>query len=190
MEKLRFIIVGLGHHAKRVYLPFLQDNDIEIAGIVEIDTKVEETRQYLTENNLASIPIITSPYLKDKRLPKSLVEQLDSVANVDAIIISTDPQVHMPYSRWAISRGLNILLDKPISTYRNVANDSRISQRLIDDYDELRAGYASSQDKAILVAVQRRYHPGFDIVRSLVNDISERFNIPVTSISAHHSDGQ
>lgn len=189
-KKLRFIIVGLGHHAKRVYLPYLKSAGIELAGIVEIDTKVEETRQYLTENGLKNTPIVSSPYLKEKQLPKVLAEQLNRIEGVDAIIISTDPQVHMPYSRWAISQGLNILLDKPISTYRNVANSNRISQQLIDDYDELRAAYASSPDKAIVIAVQRRYHPGFDIVRGLVNDMSEKFNIPVTSISAHHSDGQ
>lgn len=188
--RLRFIIVGLGHHAKRVYLPFLKDNHIDIAGVVEIDTKINETRQYLIENGLESTPLITSPYLKDRLLPRTLINQLNRIKNVDAIIISTDPQVHMPYSRWAISRGLNILLDKPISTYRNVANNGQISQRLIEDYDELRDAYMSSADKAILIAVQRRYHPGFDIVRNLVNDVSAGFNIPVTSISAHHSDGQ
>lgn len=189
-RKLRFIIIGLGHHAKRIYLPFLRDAGIELAAVVEIDTKIEETRQYMVENSLENVPIIASPYLKEKQIPKALIEQLNGIENVDGVIISTDPQVHMPYSRWAISQSLNILLDKPISTYRNIANDSQISQQLIDDYDELRAAYASSVEKALVIATQRRYHPGFDIVRDLVNEVSEKFNIVVTSVSAHHSDGQ
>lgn len=189
-KSLRFIIVGLGHHAKRVYLPYLMSANVEIAAIVEIDSKINDTKEFLIENGLQDIPIVESPYLKGKYLPKDLVSRLNAINNVDAIIISTDPQVHMPYSRWAISRKLNILLDKPISTYRNIANDKRISQQLIEDYNELCNAYKNLTDRTILIAVQRRYHPGFDIARKLVDEVAEKFKIPVTAINAHHSDGQ
>lgn len=186
---MRFIIIGLGHHAKRIYLPYFIKSGHQIAAVVEIEEQVESTKQYL---NLIGhdIPVISSPYLKDKELPNTLVRKLDAVGEVDGIVISTDPQVHMAYSRWAIQRRFNILLDKPISTYRNVANDPDISGRLIDDYDELNAAYRHFEDKTITIATQRRYHPGFDKVHDLINDVAHRFRVPVTAIDAHHSDGQ
>lgn len=47
-----------------------------------------------------------------------------------------------------------------------------------------------SGDKAFIVNAQRRFLPQFQIVQDLVNEISSKYGMPITSMQSTHSDGQ
>lgn len=99
---------------------------------------------------------------------------------------------HKPYAKWALTRGLNILMDKPISTRAKVGTSVKQAKALVNDYYELYDLYAELQkkkDTIFSVNVQRRHEIGYAKVFSLIREVAERFNAPVTSIQAMHSDG-
>jgi hypothetical protein len=82
------------------------------------------------------------------------------------------------------------LVDKPIIAYPGISNDAKVARRLVTSFDRL-ADQASARPEIVTaVAVQRRHHPGFELVREIVQEASARFGCPITAIQSTHSDGQ
>ena len=48
-RKMCVVLVGLGPHAKRIYLPYLKKHRIPLQLVVEIESKEEETKNILFE---------------------------------------------------------------------------------------------------------------------------------------------
>lgn len=107
---------------------------------------------------------------------------------INSVIIATDPLNHMQYALWALKHKLHILMDKPISTYENISNDEEQAEQLKRDYELLVKSY--SRNQAFIVNTQRRFLPQFQIVQDLVNEIANRYGMPITSMQSTHSDGQ
>ena len=63
----------------------------------------------------------------------ALVKKLD----IQGVVISTEPTAHKAYAEWALTSGLNILMDKPITAKKGISVDHTQASGLIDDYDEL-----------------------------------------------------
>ena len=90
-------------------------------------------------------------------------EMLDS-GLIDLVVVSTPPNSHYDWAKAALTRGINVVLEKPMAL-------------AADQCDELMALAASS--KLLLVVYQnRRYDPDFVTIKSLIDsgEIGEVFH--------------
>lgn len=188
------ILIGCGPHAKRVYLPAIQKMlGVKVSLVVEL-----ASQRLITENTLENFErcevLYTEPF--QNKVPAILAhaikEHIDK-NEVDGVIIATEPLIHKAYSKWAISQGLNILLDKPITTRENVVSNISQAKGVLQDYDELLTDYQNLQntkDTIFMVNSQRRFHKGFQFVRDKIKEVATITNCPINFIQAYHSDGQ
>lgn len=200
MKDVNLLIVGIGPHARRIYVPTLErykrKYKVSIKFGVDLKEKRGEIEKYLADRSFGLPMMYIDPFLPKRGLPGTLQKALnDRVAKerINGVIIATEPLVHVPYARWALSRGLNILMDKPISTRENVVSDMRAAVGIWEDYLDLIRAYENLQRKKktiFSINVQRRYHPGFKKVVQLVQEAKQKFDAPVTSIQLYHADGQ
>jgi hypothetical protein len=197
MAQVNVMQIGIGFHARRIYIPALLRLSDRLSVGLKAGVDVEPARavieSYLASNNIAIEMCYFEPF--DGDLPTALQDQLDNLVRqheINAVIISTDPTTHKPYAKWALDRGLHILMDKPITTRSGVSHSVKQASALEDDYIELLNLYQSLQknkDTVFSVNVQRRYEEGYAKTFSLIKEVASRFNAPVTSIQAMHSDG-
>jgi hypothetical protein len=112
---------------------------------------------------------------------------------IDAVIITTPPEVHKAYTMWALDMGLDILLDKPITIRFDAARKLAEALGIYQDYQDILARYYQIQrakDTALNIHTPRRYHPAFRKMLALLEEMRDRTRCPVTSIYSMHSDGQ
>jgi predicted dehydrogenase len=197
------LLIGFGHHAKRIYYPILR-NDGEhfharLACIVDLQERRVEIESYLRQNNDAvmdAVYVSSANTTSDELLP-SVSQKLDEAVRqfgIQGVIISTEPLSHLPYARWALRNGLSTLMDKPISTRKAVSTSEVAADDILRDYDELLRLYTKAKDNQpavrFSVTTQRRYHPVFCKAKELVREVFEKTNCPITSIQSFHADGQ
>ena len=187
-------MIGCGPHAKRVYLPAIQNiEDARISLIVELKGQQESIRDVL--NKYGNCDTYFTEWFEET-LPQKMIDFLDCYIlknNIEGVIIATEPLIHMAYSKWALSRRLSILLDKPITTRRNVVSDITQAKGVLEDYDELLADYTKLQEQketVFMINSQRRFHRGFQFVIEKIREIRDQTNCPINFIQAYHSDGQ
>jgi D-galactose 1-dehydrogenase len=91
MTKLKVAIVGLGKIARDQHLPSLAASDaFELVGVAS------------PHNTLEGVPSC-----------KDLESLLSAVPDIDAVSLCTTPQVRYDIARFALQRGLHVLLEKP-----------------------------------------------------------------------------
>lgn len=191
------LLIGCGPHARRVYLPFLKETELkygtQIKAIVELKDKQNEienlARSYYKDVQL----FFVDPFGEEFKhsLPCYVEIKLNELVennNINCVIIATDPLNHMQYALWAEKKGLHILMDKPISTYKNISNSEEQAKQLKYDYELLLENYLP--DKAFIINVQRRYLNQFEIIQNKINEVASNYGMPVTSMQSMHSDGQ
>ncbi len=193
------MIIGVGFHAKRIYLPMLfkheKDKYFKLKFGVDLESKKQDIEQYLKSNGFKlDMAYFKAPHniegLSGEN--KNYLSRLVKENNITGVIISTEPLAHKDYALWAISQGLNVLMDKPISTRKNVSHDKKEAIGIYEDYKEILNAYLKLQNKketVFSVNVQRRYERGYLKVFDLIKEVATKFNAPVTSIQAMHSDG-
>lgn len=188
------ILIGCGPHAKRVYLPAIQKlKGAKISLIVELDHQQESVRNVL--ELYGDCETYFTEWFED-RLPNKLVNYLEHHIqryNVEGVIIATEPMSHKAYAKWALSKGLNILLDKPITARKNVVSEITQAKGILQDYDELLADNIKLQEQketVFMINSQRRFHKGFQFVVEKIIEVKEETNCPINFIQAYHSDGQ
>ena len=188
----RVMMIGCGPHARRIYLPALRDLDsVELAAVVELDSTARETLEKVEQYFANPQFVFTEPFAPAHVMPGELRDRLDhlvAMLDINGVIITTEPLSHMAYSAWASAKGLHLLMDKPISLYEDISHSPASARQLLSDYSEL----ARLRDggKAFIVNAQRRYHPGFEVVKEAVEEISGKYGIPITSMQNAHCDGQ
>jgi predicted dehydrogenase len=188
------ILIGCGPHAKRVYLPAIQNmTNVKVSLVVDLESQRSVTEKTL-ENFEGCEVLYTKPF--QNGVPQDLAEAINKHIQeneVGGVIIATEPMIHRAYAKWALSEGLNILLDKPITTRENVVSDLNQAKGVLEDYDELLSDYNNLQqtrNTVFMVNSQRRFHKGFQFVRDKIAEVSELTNCPINFIQAYHSDGQ
>ncbi len=189
------LLVGCGPHAKRVYLPALKEleevNQLKLSCVLEVADNIAATIETVRAHGLSS-NVISIQKSEDGSLSseiKIFLDELHKRYNFDGIVISSEPTQHKQYILWALKNKLHILADKPLTTYNNISNNSKFAYKLYEDFLEFKKNYIDGS-KAFIINAQRRYHKGFLLVQQKIHDIAIRFQVPVTSISAMHSDGQ
>lgn len=192
------MLVGIGPHAKRTYIKHLRglkaEGRGEIVAAVDITSKRSSLEQYAAEH-LPDAKLVLVPRFKDL-MPPDVTGVLTGVAwslAVDCVIVAAEPECHKPYGLWAVSLGLHVIMDKPISTRSEACNDPAQAAGIADDYNELLEAYQELQkhkETMFLVNSHRRYHPGFLGTRDFITDIRNKTRCPVTSLISTHCDGQ
>jgi len=195
MKHLRFLLIGLGPHSKRIYLPFIKENgqklSLSIALGVDVKEKKEQAQNIINQvgvniEQLEFVPRFSHTMPDEvKKLLSTRVHEL----KIDAVIIATEPSAHKAYALWAMELGLPVLMDKPLSTRAHAVSDMNAAQSIFSDFEELNAAQKKS-GTLFMVNSQRRYHPGMRKVYSLIREVAEKYKMPVTAIQSSDADGQ
>lgn len=194
----RFLLIGIGPHARRTYIPHLKafqsEGKAQLVCAVDLETIALEIGDYrdkvFPELELQYVPRFTTD------MPLSVAHQLESLVarlEIDCIIIATEPLAHKAYGMWALDQGLHIIMDKPVSTRTCVTTDLSQAFGIAQDFEDLYQGYMSLQDRhktMFLVNSHRRYHPGFQFTFEKIAEITRITGCPVTNIITTHCDGQ
>lgn len=193
---MNLLIIGVGHHARRIYIPCLANGAVDNVYGLDLLKEKEKIDIYINKNNYPiGMYYIQNDPIKNKIEKKSL-KQINNIVkkhNINCVIISTDPLNHYKYAKWALERGLSILMDKPITSEENVSSDIKKAKKLITDYNKLEKIYIEAKKKKHIVfslMSQRRYHPMYKIMREKIIEVFKETNCPITSIQTSHSDGQ
>lgn len=204
MDKfVNLLLIGFGPHAKRIYYPVSiksgKRNGFQIIVAVDLIEKKADIEDYFSKKCYPKIDVLyLSKAEKCKtKLSKKLENKLNKIVKdrkITGVIISTEPMAHVCYAKWALKNGLSILMDKPISTEKNVANSVKAAEKILEDYYSLKNLYLRSKTKYknlnFSLMAQRRFHPAYHKMKSLINEVFVATNCPVTSIQSSHSDGQ
>ncbi len=198
------LVIGVGPHAKRIYIPILMRELSSglVNQIIGLDLREKEQDIETYKHNRGYTDFIKTFYIEssqvryDKLAPEvsHLLDKLVSDYNINGVIIATEPMSHIVYCKWALSRGLSILMDKPLSTRRNVSTVWEEALGLLHDYSEIQSLYKNAQlthpNIVFMLMAQRRYHPAFIKLKEFISEMTAETGCPVTSIQSFHSDGQ
>lgn len=203
MNKTNILLIGIGPHAKRIYLPLLElfnkDKNIILKAIVDIKEKQSEIEAYYSKayGQMPRSYFIKPHLMTYDHLHEEVENTLDLIVEeqqIDAVIIATEPLTHIMYAVWALKKNLPILMDKPISTYIDVSTDIEQAQKFIVDFNILKKQYKHAKNKnpnmIFSIMAQRRFHNSYKIMQYHLNKCFKETNCPVTSINTFHSDGQ
>ncbi|MBD0672841.1 Gfo/Idh/MocA family oxidoreductase [Streptomyces sp. CBMA156] len=199
---MNVLVVGVGPHTRLNHLPALAAaQDTGLAGTVTgVDLSHNAAAvEYGTPDRPRRMPVVAvEPFPASRReLPGAVRRALETVVEqerIGAVVVATEPSVHLPYALWAIGRNLPVLLDKPLTVHPAASTDPAAAMAIADDFDTLldayRAGRQRDPRMVVSVLSQRRWHPAFRRVRELIGEVAEATNCPVTSIQSSHGDGQ
>lgn len=201
LKYINILLIGVGPNADRLYLPALkkieQSAPLKLRAVVDVEEAGKDVSARLKKHNysLKHVRTLLVPEmgLKQYVLDDNTLNKLNDLVTtkeINAVIIATEPLAHKAYTLWALSHNLPILLDKPVTARVNTAHDDKEAKGLYQDYLDLLHAYHKSTSPIFSLSVQRRYHPGFKLVFDKVQEIKDKFNIPVTSIQSLHADGQ
>ena len=191
-QKQNIALIGLGPHAKRIYLNYFRKHKTNLALLVDLKSKKQYVRDYLDENGFKNTKIFTlDDSLKDNDvLPKEIESNLLSVCEtleITHIIIATEPKAHNMYLHFALENNYDVLTDKPITVTKNMLKLSSIEKVRRQYYDILNLSYNS--DSMCKVLCQRQYHRGYEYIKNLLSETVKKYQIPITYIDIYHSDG-
>lgn len=186
---MNIALIGCGPHAKRIYIGYMARNGLEPRLIVDIESSRSQLIKILDKNNWKNTKLYlvesSDPYIAfDDRQRGDIAKLLKELA-IEKAIISTPPEVHIPYAILCLESGVKVLIDKPLSAPRGLSTGN--SQQIVDDIYNLRS--FDSGDN-IVVQCQRRRHVGYKYVKGLIEDIEKEYGIQPHFIDIYHSDGR
>ena len=194
-SEYKIVLVGLGPHAKRIYLNLFKKYKINLELLVDLKSQKEIIQEHFKNNNLASpeLFLIDDSYKDLTSLTYSVSNDLIKVIkskNIKYAIISTEAKAHFMYAKFFLENDINILSDKPITAPINCNSDINQARKIKEEYDELCRLYELKKSKInFVIQCQRRFHEGFIFVKNLLKETIQKYNIPITYIDIYHSDG-
>jgi len=191
-KAIHVALIGLGPHAKRIYLNYFKKHHINLALVVDVDSNRATIRSYLDENGFKQTKIFTiSDSIKNfEVLPKMIFSNFLSVCKtleITHMVIATEPKGHYMYLDFALKNHIHVLTDKPITVCKNMTSVSSIKKVRAQYY---RLVHLSKTSKAqCKVMCQRQYHKGYEYVKKILNEVVLKYQIPITYIDIYHCDG-
>lgn len=193
------MVIGIGNHARRIYVPMLwklsKEMPVNLSVGVELKGSEDRLQEYFEKKGIRLDMIYLDHFDPQQEMPDAIKEQLNQVVkdkNIHGVVIATDPLAHKVNAKWALSQGLHILMDKPISSRPSVVEDEDQAYGITKDYEDLMVDYTALQRRKntiFSINTQRRFEIGYQKVFELIREVAHRFNAPITSIQATHSDG-
>lgn len=196
---IKVLVIGCGPHATHFHLPELfrrmgSDGDMEIAGILDVEPQRAFIEEELSRRELPVrkwfVPPFDGPEITAEAA--ALLDGLVSRGEVNAVVIATDPLHHLCYARWALSRRLPIMMDKPVTTRRDAALDMAQAEGIVADFDDLLAMWMKIPEPRppFHLLAHRRHHPGILEARRIIGETCRKTGCPVTNVHCAHCDGQ
>jgi len=187
------ILVGLGPHAKRIYINLMKKHNVLPLIIVDLVKNKNSILDYLNNEKICCdtyfVPNEEADNLDLSKKVANDIRKLMKKNNIQYAIISTEPKAHFAYSKFFLKENINILMDKPITspmfTFENVENSRKIKK----EYDVLKRAYLKKSNMNFVIQCQRRFHDGYIYVKKLIDDTILQYNVPITYIDIYHSDG-
>lgn len=195
---MNVMLIGLGPHAKRIYMKFMNNHGIIPKLIVDLKSNASNVKDYLKSQNLKDIDcyFVNDASRDDNSLPMKVKKELISMIkkkNITHAIISTEPKAHFAYAKFLLRNNINILMDKPVTAPTNVSNNINQAKKIKFEYDVLCSEYKKQKmlnnDLVFSIQCQRRFHNGYIYVKNLLNDIVSKYGIPISYIDIFHNDG-
>lgn len=185
-------LVGIGPHAKRIYLNYLKKHKINLALAIELDSKRETTKKYLNDIGFKRTKLFTiSDKLKDnEHLPELISSNLLAVCKtleITHLIIATEPKAHFMYLEFALKNNINVLTDKPISVTKNMTSLNSVKKIRKQYYEILELAKNSKANCKVMC--QRQYHKGYEKIKEILTKVVNKYQVPITNIDIFHSDG-
>lgn len=182
-------LFGCGPHAKRIYIGYMVRHSIEPALIVDIEPCRDEILAIVKKNGWTNTQCYfvapKDPYHAYSEKEKQAMQQLIKELGVTKAIVSTPPEVHIPYAILCLEGGLKVLLDKPLSAPQGLSVGN--ARQIVADLESL-LPYDTGDN--IIIQCQRRRHLGYQYVKQLVADIETTYGIQPHFIDIYHSDGR
>lgn len=191
------VVVGLGPHARRHYYPILERlserTPLAVRLVLDLQDQEAHIRAYLADRPLPAERTIFLPtrHRTIEVLPDEIAHLLDELhrrERLDRLLIATEPKAHKAYLLWALSRNVDVLLEKPLTAPVMDSGDPATAERILNDYNELATLQRSSTARAVVMA-PRRHHAGFRLIRDRVRQFQAEFDVPMTHLDIYHADG-
>lgn len=119
--------------------------------------------------------------------PDEIAQELDTLLDISAIIVATNPVHHFFYCKWALSRKINILCDKPIVTTVNSSSSPKAALGINKNFEILWNIYAKNRqaDPSYLFCspLRRRALEPFVEVQQSLQQISDRHQEDIRHMS-------
>jgi predicted dehydrogenase len=135
-EKIPVAVIGVGEHGRKHARQLLEVEGAQLVGVY--DLRAERARAVATELGIRAFA--------------SLDEALGAVAAVSVVIPTTD---HAAVARQAFARGVDVLLEKPIT-------------RTVEEADDLIA-CAAAQKRILQVGHLERFNPGVVAAKAITH---------------------
>lgn len=196
--KLRNIgLIGLGPHARRIYYPLIEKYSVtqglKLVMVVELEGNEDSVNIFLENCTIQPVQkfFVERDTAYSDTLNQSLLQFLDNTLEqykLDGIIVASDPKSHKAYLKWALSRNIDILVDKPITCPLDAGNTIEAAKEIELNFDELKELYTESSSNFIVQA-QRRGHLGYLYIQKYLEEFISEFQLPISYIDISHADG-
>ena len=189
----KIVLVGLGPHAKRIYINLMKKYGIPPALIVDLKSNADSIKEYLKLQSIScDTYFVDNNEANNAELSRKTKNDLKNLINKNKIthgIISTEPKAHFSYAKFFLEEDINILMDKPITAPLFVFLNKENSQKVKKEYDILKKIYMQKENLNFTIQCQRRFHAGYNYVKDLIDKTVLKYQIPITYIDIYHSDG-
>lgn len=188
------MLIGLGPHAKRIYMRYLVEKRVYPKCIVDLEEKGADILKYLHQINVETeIILINDEERNNTELSSHTKQVLNNAINIYHIthaIISTEPKAHFAYLKFLASYNIEIIVDKPLTAPVDVMYDQEQAKKILGEYRELlNIKKHSRYNNKITMMCQRRYHIGYNYILQQVEKILEEYGLPISYVDLFHSDG-
>lgn len=190
---MNIILIGLGPHAKRIYLRLIKKYNLTLSCIVDLESNREKIEKEYNDIKFIGIKDNERDYKELSIMSKEIIKKAIDEYNITHAIISSEPKSHLAFSKFLLSCNLSILMDKPITSPVNVISDLKQSIKIGEEYKELKEEYLKVKEKnpkvIFSINCQRRFHKGYKFIKNILEEITKKYRIPITYIDIYHNDG-
>ena len=100
--KKNVALIGIGPHAKRIYINYLKTHSVNLKLVVELESNKEKSIEYLKEQGFNKTKLLFLPdeYKDSKHLPSHIFIEFKKICEeleINHIMISTEPKAHYMY---------------------------------------------------------------------------------------------
>ncbi len=191
-KDIAIALIGLGPHAKRIYLHYFQKHNINLALVVDIESEKDKVNNYLKENGFSNtntfiIPNSNKDYYHLNLDVENKLLNVCKQLKITHIIISSEPKAHNMYLEFALKNNIHVMVDKPITVTKNMTSKKSINLIRNQYYNIL--NLASNSSAICRVMCQRQYHRGYVYIKKLLEETVKKYQVPITYIDIYHCDG-
>jgi len=182
----RLALIGLGWHARRLHGPWLRGavaaGRARFVGLIDLADAEGPVRARLAELGLRPERcFFGGPN------PGPALDALRAEPGLDGVLVAAAAGAHLEVLRAALSRGLRVVVDKPLTAPEG-PRARALAQALRDDHAELTALERAAGGQ-LGVLLQRRSHPAWLAAKDLLDEVRDGHGAPLTALSISHADG-